>query len=85
MDQIIISCISGAITLIGVLVTNLTTHSKTMYRIEQLEKKQDKHNEVIERMYLAEKSIELLEQKIKTGDHRIKDLEEITGEWVRTH
>lgn len=38
------------------------------YRIEQLEKKVEKHNNIIERTYL-------LEEKMKVANHRIEDLE----------
>lgn len=41
----------------------------TTYRIEQLEKKVDKHNTVIERTYV-------LEEKMKVANNRIDDLEE---------
>ena len=47
----------------------------TAYRIEQLEKKQDKHNAVIERTYRLEKEVELQAEKIKVANHRIDDLE----------
>lgn len=40
----------------------------TTYRIEQLEKKVDKHNTVIERTYV-------LEEKMKVANNRIDDLE----------
>lgn len=45
------------------------------YRIEQLEKKVDKHNTVVERMYALEKKEELVEEKIKVANRRIEDLE----------
>ena len=38
------------------------------YRIEQLEKKVEKHNSVVERTFL-------LEEKVKVANHRIEDLE----------
>ena len=44
-------------------------------RIEQLEKKMDKHNQLIERTYKVEESVKLLEKDIKVADHRLKDLE----------
>lgn len=44
-------------------------------RIEQLEKKMDKHNQLIERTYAVEKRIELIEKDIKVANHRIEDLE----------
>lgn len=75
MESIIVAIITGGMALIGTVISNLTTHSKTMYRIEQLEKKQDKHNCLIERMFNVEKSIELLEEKQKVCNHRLNDLE----------
>ena len=38
------------------------------YRIEQLEKKVEKHNSIVERTYI-------LEEKVKVANHRIDDLE----------
>ena len=38
------------------------------YRIEQLEKKVEKHNSIVERTYL-------LEEKMKVANHRIEALE----------
>lgn len=45
------------------------------YRIEQLEKKQDKHNAVIERVYHLERHNAVIEEEIKVANHRIDDLE----------
>jgi len=56
---------SGVGSLIGILASAKLTN----YRIEQLEKKVDKHNTVIERTCL-------LEEQMKVANHRIKDLEE---------
>lgn len=47
----------------------LASSRLTNYRIEQLEKKVDKHNSVIERTFI-------LEEKMKVANHRIDDLEE---------
>ena len=47
----------------------------TAYRIEQLEKKVDKHNQVVERMYEAEKNISVISEEIKNENHRIEELE----------
>ncbi len=45
------------------------------YRIEQLEKKVDRHNSVIERTFNLEKRSDLLDEKLKVANHRIDDLE----------
>lgn len=75
MDSIIVALITGGMALAGTVISNLTTHSKTMYRIEQLEKKQDKHNSLIERMYKVEQDVLLLDQREKVSENRLKDLE----------
>lgn len=55
---------SGIGSLCGIVISSrLTT-----YRLEQLEKKVDKHNTVIERTYI-------LEEQMKVANHRIGDLE----------
>ncbi len=46
-----------------------------MYRIEQLEKKVDKHNNLVERTYELEKRTDVQEEKIRVANHRIDDLE----------
>lgn len=45
------------------------------YRIEQLEKKVDKHNSLIDRTYKIEQEIAVLDEQQKTVNHRIDDLE----------
>lgn len=63
-EGLIITLISEAITLAGVIITCLFTHSKTIYRIEQLEKKQDKYNNVISRTYELEKQVAVIQQDL---------------------
>ena len=77
--EIIVALVTGAFTLAGVVITVIFEHKKTqekikeqsaltLYRIEQLEKKQDKHNSLIERMYAAEKKIAILEEHYDLGN-----------------
>ena len=74
-ESIAVAIITGGLALAGNVVSNLSTHSKTMYRIEQLEKKQDIHNQVIERVYQLEKVTEVLDERQRTANHRRDDLE----------
>jgi hypothetical protein len=64
METLLITAVSELITLAGVIITCLFTHSKTIYRIEQLEKKQDKYNNVIARTYELEKNVAVLKEEI---------------------
>ena len=47
-----------------------------VYRLEQLETKVDKHNNVIERVYNLEKDADVIKEQIKVANQRIEDIEE---------
>lgn len=59
----------------GAFVGVVTSAKLTNYRIEQLEKKVDKHNIVIERTYKLEETQAVIQEQIKVANHRIGDLE----------
>lgn len=63
-NEILIALLSFAGTLIG----SFGGMKLMSYRIEQLEKKVDKHNSFAER-------IPIIEEKIRVINHRIEDLE----------
>ncbi len=69
----LISAIGSAV---GTFAGIITSSRLVNYRIEQLEKKVDKHNSVIERVYELEKRDAVVEEEIKVANHRINDLEE---------
>ena len=80
------SVITGGLTLTGVIFTSRKQHDVTVQEIktelalmhqeiEQLEHKQDIHNGVIERVYQLEKAVDILDEKQKTANQRIDDLE----------
>lgn len=75
MGEIIVAVLSLIGTLAGAYFANRKTSALVLYRLEQLEKKVDKHNGVIERTYVLEKKEELLAEKISVANHRIADLE----------
>lgn len=75
----ITALITAASTVVGAIISGIVAlvvssrqHDKTIalveYRLGELEKKQDKHNNLIERITLAE-------EKIKVANHRIEVLE----------
>lgn len=73
---IIVALIGGTFSFLGVLVSNLISHGKTIYRIEQLEKEQAKHNQVIERVTVLEKVFAIDEEKIKVMNKEIEKIKE---------
>lgn len=76
-DTIIVAGISLVGTLAGTFGGIMTSNKLTGYRIEQLEKKVEKHNNVVERVFRLEDNDKLLEEKISVANHRIADLEKI--------
>ncbi|MBQ4649870.1 MAG: hypothetical protein IJB73_04135 [Firmicutes bacterium] len=46
------------------------------YKLDQLVKKVDLHNNAVERLYLVEKKLEVDEERIKVANRRIGDLEQ---------
>ena len=73
MEAIIIAVISGFCTAIPTVIATVSSNKKstalTVYRIEQLEKKQDKHNTLIERTYKIEEDIKNMQEDIKELKH----------------
>lgn len=74
--EIAVACLSLVGTFGGTLAGILTANKMTVYRIEQLEKKVEKHNQVIDRVYGLEQRDAVEEEEIKVINHRIADLEE---------
>ena len=81
-----VTIIVALIGLVGTIFTvvwgnkkNAETSKKqtdlTLYRIDQLEQKVNKHNNLIERTYKIEQRLEVDEEKLKVANNRIKDLE----------
>lgn len=77
--EIIVALVTFAGSAIGTIGGILATNKLMSYRIEQLEKKVDKHNRVVERMYEAEKKISVISEEIKVVNHRIKGIEHLGG------
>lgn len=67
---IIVALISFAGTVVGTLLGMLAGTKLTTYRIEQLEKKVQAHNEVVERTYV-------LEGQVAELQHDVRDLKEL--------
>lgn len=68
---VIVGILSFAGTVAGSLCGILAANKLVVYRIEQLEKKVDKHNHVIERMTIVENEIQRIDEKY---DEKIADL-----------
>lgn len=80
MDAIIVALITGGCSVVGVIITTLTTSRRTEQKmataqavtdtkIEELTREVHEHNNFAKR-------VPVLEEQIKVANHRIADLEE---------
>lgn len=80
METIISGIISAGAAIIVCVITQTTQARKTeallSYKLDELTKRVDKHNNVIERTYKLEEMAAVHEEQIKVANHRINDLEE---------
>lgn len=63
--EVLHALINAASVLISGLIAAIVSNKLMAYRIEQLEKKVDKHNSVIDRTYHLEAQVEVLENEIE--------------------
>lgn len=63
-EGIIIALIGVLGTFAGSFFTNRKSMALIMYRLEQLEEKVNKHNNLIDRMYKAETNIEVIQEEV---------------------
>lgn len=81
METIISAAITATITLIVCLVNNHyqsnATRSLIEYKLDQLTKRVDKHNNVIQRTFQLEQKNAVYEEQIKVINHRLQDLEDL--------
>ena len=64
-DSIIVAVLSLTGTLIGTLSGIMTANKLTTYRIQELEKKVEKHNNLIDRVYNLEKHDAVIDEEIE--------------------
>ena len=73
--QIILAGMSLLGTLAGTFGGIYVSGRLTQYRLEQLERKVQEHNNLVARTYQLEEHFLLLDEKIKVANHRLHDLE----------
>ena len=72
-EAVIVALVTGGLMLIGNIITAYYTNQKTIYRIEQLEKKQDRYNNLQERILVNEKDIKHIYYEIDEIKRDIND------------
>lgn len=79
MESIIVALISGLCvavpSVIATFINNANNRNLTIYRIDELEKKVTKHNNLVERMYDVEQKIAVHEEEYHGLKEKVESLE----------
>ena len=75
ITEIAVAVLALAGTLCGSFFAHRRSTALIAYRLEQLEKKVEKHNQLVDRTYRLEEQEAVLEERLKVANHRIDDLE----------
>ena len=73
METVLAALITGAVTLIGVLIANSRSQAVTDTKLEELTREVREHNNFAKR-------VPVLEEQMKVANHRIADLDKERGE-----
>ncbi len=74
-QEVMVALIGLAGSAMGSVLGVLASDRLTSYRLEQLEKKVDKHNQVVERTFRLEARADVLEEDVKAAVHRLSLME----------
>lgn len=74
-EGIIIAIITGGMAIVSNIVVAWAQNSKTIYRIGQLEKKVEAHNNLVERMVVEEQNTKAQWRKIDELKEKVDTLE----------
>ena len=74
-EAIIVALITGGFALLGTYLSNRKSAALVSYRLEQLEEKVNKHNNLIERTYKLEEQVHIQQEKINSFSRRMDKLE----------
>ncbi len=64
-ETVLVAVITAGFAFLGVYISNRKQAALVAYRLEKLEEKVDKHNNVLERMYRLEETVKNLQGEVK--------------------
>lgn len=64
MIELMKAAVPSIVSLLGIIITAVITNSLVKYRVGELEKKVEKHNSVIERVYKVETEVKDLKERL---------------------
>ncbi len=71
MEPIVVACITGVVTLVGVILSNSKSRAVTELKLDALTEKVEKHNQLIERTYRLEEGLSVVRNDIENLQRKV--------------
>ncbi len=71
MESVIVALIGGAVTLAGVVASNSRSRAVMEQKIDELTRRVEKHNTLVERTYLLERDVALLKNDVEDIERKV--------------
>ena len=79
MESIVVACITGVVTLVGVILSNSKSRAVTELKLDALTEKVEKHNQLIERTYRLEEGLSVVRNDIENLQRKVCRHERVPG------
>ena len=73
MESVVVAFITGALTLVGVIVANSRSRAVMHEKIKALTRQVEKHNRVLERTFALERDMAVVQNDIETLHRRTEE------------
>ncbi len=71
MESIVVALIGGAVTLAGVVVSNSRARAVLEAKVDELSRRVEKHNCLVERTYRLERDVALVARDVESLEERV--------------
>lgn len=71
MESIIVACITGVVTLVGVILSNSKSRAVMEVKLDALTEKVEKHNQLIERTYRLEEGLSVVQDDVENIKRKV--------------
>ncbi len=70
MESVLVALIGGAVTLAGVMVSNSRARAVLEAKVDELSRRVEKHNCLVERTYRLERDVALVKRDVESLEER---------------
>lgn len=72
MDSIVVALIGGAVTLTGVVASNSRSRAVLEEKVDELSRRVEKHNCLVERAYMLEREVAVVERDVESLEGKVE-------------